>query len=193
MTAPWPEIQNICVQNKDEFIFKNQRDVEYLGIVCVIYILRTKLSPYYIINLLDQDLPFTGIIETTNVILPKDIQELNLIYLPRYLCKNDKYFVMKDEKLIAIFTNNLRKIFPNLSNKDILHTKVFREKYVQPIRSINSHRSGDSFRTRIPNIYVANSSHIIDSTLNNNAAVKLAKLVASRISSDASNREEIRP
>ena len=63
--------------------------MEYLGVVCVLLVLSKKLSPYYVINLLDKDLPFTGIVEVTNVVDSTDFDGRHLVYLPKYFAPSD--------------------------------------------------------------------------------------------------------
>ena len=43
----------------------------YLGVICVLLALRRPLSPYYTLYLADGSLPFTAVIETTNLIDPE--------------------------------------------------------------------------------------------------------------------------
>ena len=150
------------------------KKIEYLGVICVLLVLRRKLSPYYVINLLDQDLPFTGIIEATNVVLPEDLYEKHLVYLPKYLSFDDSFFNMKDSKIIEHFIEKLKKVYPDLKDEEILHKRLFREACVQPLQELNFSERTFEISTPIKGVYFVNTSMIYNSTINNNAAITLA-------------------
>jgi protoporphyrinogen oxidase len=160
--------------DKSQTYWVNLKKVEYLGIVCLFLVLKRKLSPYYVINLLDKRLPFTGIIETTNVVSPDEIDGKYIVYLPKYVTKDDAIKFKLDEEIKSIFINNLRKVFPHFDDRDILHSKVFRSECVQPLQEINFLNRAANIATPINGLYIANTSMIYNATLNNNAATKLA-------------------
>ena len=166
------------------------RRVEYLGVVCVLLFLERKLSPYYVINLLDKDLPFTGIIESTNVVSSKEGGGVNLIYLPKYISHDDPINSLEDDEIAELFLEKLKTVFPELKKEEILYKNVFRERYVQPIQELNFLEHAVHFRTPISNLYLVNTSMIDDSTLNNNAAISLAKHAVGAIIADTRKREE---
>jgi protoporphyrinogen oxidase len=164
------------------------KDVEYLGVICVFLVLAHKLSPYYVINLLDKDLPFTGIIEATNVVSPHETGGKHIVYLPKYVTRDDPIKRLSDKEITALFIHNLMKVFPHLNQQDILHSKVFRAEFVQPLQKINFLDRTTGIRTPVRGFYIANTSMIYNSTLNNNAAIDLACKAASTITEDALNK-----
>ena len=177
LTADCPEVINIIgnhLEANAEY-FRKLKKVRYLGLVCLLMIVKRSLSPYYVINLLDKDLPFTGIVEATNVVSPESLNGRHIVYLPKYVTKNDPLNYQSDEEIIMLFLSNLKQIFPSMRDDDILHYRVFRVNCVQPLQELGylSRRSG--FKTPIPGVYIANTSMIYNSTLNNNACINLAK------------------
>lgn len=150
------------------------KKVEYLGVICVLLVLSRELSPYYVINLLDKELPFTGIIEATNVAFPEDLGEKHLVYLPKYLSSNDPIADMKDDNIIEHFIEKLKKVYPDLKDEEILHKRLFRETCVQPLQELNFSEQTFEIPTPIKGVYCANTSMIYNSTINNNAAITLA-------------------
>lgn len=173
-TVPNPVISDIIPDTEHLGSWRNLLQTEYLGVICVLLILRRSLSPYYVINLLDKDLPFTGIIESTNVIPPKNFSDRHLVYLPKYVMLNDPLYNTSDDKIIKGFIEYLKKIFFDLRDENILHCHVFRERFVQPIHNPQSLAQLSNYRTPLPKVYLANSSLIKDSTLNNNAVQHIA-------------------
>jgi len=163
------------------------KKVEYLGVICVLLILNRKLSPYYVINLLDKDLPFTGIIEATNIIDPEELGGNHLVYLPKYLPAEDPFNTVEEDKIIEIFIKKLKKVYPDLKEEEILHKRLFREKYVQPLQELDCLERATSIRTPMKGVYLVNTSMIHNSTLNNNAVITLAHKAAKTILQDVSN------
>jgi protoporphyrinogen oxidase len=184
-TIPNTEILQILENVNNHSYWQRLRQVDYLGVICVFLILSRKLSPYYVINLLEKELPFTGIIESTNIISPKHFGKKHLVYLPKYVLKNDPLSSNSDDQIFKLFVKRLKSVFPDLKDEEILHKKIFRENSVQAVQGLNFLGRTIGFRTPIPNIYLANSSMIYDSTLNNNAVIKLAQKAANTILSDA--------
>jgi len=184
-----PDILDLLGAKADSEYVRHLQSIAYLGIVCVLLVLNRKLSPYYVINLLDPDLPFTGIIETTNVLAPADFGNKHLVYLPRYVTRDDLLSRLPDDQIKAKFLDGLRAVFPDLSSEDIHHAALFRERHVQPILNLDYVSRVPNCRTPIERVYMANSAMIYDSTINNNAAVSLGKNAASIIKRDIADAE----
>jgi protoporphyrinogen oxidase len=186
---PCPEVIRILDQPNQHPYWQNLTDMDYLGVTCVLLILRQSLSPFYVINLLDKELPFTGIIESTNIIPPQEVGNRHLVYLPKYTPKDDPLNLLPDDQIIKTFLDKLKTVFPDFKNKDILHKSIFHEPDVQPIQELNFLKRIPSFRTPLANVYLSNASMICDSTLNNDAVINLAREAAKTIISDSMNKE----
>jgi protoporphyrinogen oxidase len=183
-TIPCPDILQLLEPQPEDAYWQQLRQVNYLGVVCVFLVLTRKLSPYYVINLLDKELPFTGVIEATNVISPETFGGRHLVYLPKYVTADDPLNDVPNDEVVLRFVNQLKKVFPDLHDHEILHTQVFREPSVQPLQELNYMDRTVGFQTPFPGIYVANTSMIYNSTLNNNAVVTLAEQAANTIVDD---------
>jgi len=184
LTIPCQETLRIFEDNKEHPYWRRLGQIEYLGVICLLLVLKRRLSPYYVINLLDRTLPFTGIVESTNVISPASLRNRHLVYLPKYVTKDEPLLNMSDQEIWSLFFEKLCEVFPELRREDILHKKVFREKYVQPVLNVGFLEKLIGFRTPWPGVYLVNSSMISDSTLNNNAMVNLASRAAEMIIED---------
>jgi protoporphyrinogen oxidase len=190
LTVDCPKILNLLdrVTSSPQSYWRSLGDVEYLGVICVFLVLNHKLSPYYVINLLDRNLPFTGIIEATNVVSPVETGGKHIVYLPKYVPQDDPIKSLPDEEITSLFIQNLMKVYPHLEHTDILHSKVFRTDCVQPLQEINFLDRTTGIRTPVQGLYVANTSMIYNSTLNNNAVAGLALKAVSTIIEDAQNK-----
>lgn len=149
--------------------------IKYLGIVCVVLVLKRRLSPYYCMNLTDEQLPFTGVIEMSNLISIEETNGYHLVYLPKYTAPDDPLFQAPDEEVWELFWPGLKKIVPDLHVEDIERRFTFRERLVQPLPVLHYSTFAPSIETGVPGIFLANTSQIVNSTLNNNEMVKIAK------------------
>lgn len=164
---------------------KKLNSVKYLGIVCVVLLLKRRLTPYYCTNLADSEVPFTGVIEMTNLISTERTAGRHLVYLPKYTAPGDALFEAEDEDVWSLFQSGLRKLFPDLKETDIEQHFVFREKLVQPLPVLHYSEIVPPMETGIPNLLLANTTQIVNSTLNNNEMVKIARRAADLVLSGA--------
>lgn len=176
-TIPSPDVIRIWPEIPDDFRFMLEK-VRYLCLVCVTLVLKGSLTPFYVTNLADSELPFTGLIEATNVIPQGYFGTKALIYLPRYMPIDDPFYKSADEEVLNIFLNALRKIFPDFTDDDILASRVNRVLYDQPILEVDYSKNIPSMKTPMENFYMVNTTMILNSTLNNNQVIRLARKMA---------------
>lgn len=151
--------------------------VQYMGIVCPVLLLRRKLTPYYCTNI-TEDLPFTGIIEMTNLISVDETRGRHLVYLPKYTSPADPLFQADDEQVWRLFYPALKRVIPDLRDDDIETRFLFRERLVQPIPVLDYSSLVPAMQTSVPHLLLANTTQIVNSTLNNNEMVKIARAAA---------------
>lgn len=178
LTIPSPGLIQLLRPSPDELYFEQYKSVRYLGVVCLLLIVRRSLSPYYVINLLDRELPFTGVIEATNVVDPGELNGNHLVYLPKYAASDDPIFGLSDDEIGTSFIEGLQHVFPDLRKAEIRHRRVFREPFVQPLQEIGALDRRKDHRTSRKGVYVANSAMMKNTTLNNNAAITLGRSAA---------------
>ena len=66
-------------------------------------------------------------------------------------------------------------MFPDLLESEIETRYLFRERFVQPLPVIDYSDLVPQMRTNVEGLLVANTTQIVNSTLNNNEMVKIAK------------------
>lgn len=147
--------------------------MQYMGMVCAVLLLKRKLTPYYCTNLTD-DLPFTGIIEMTNLISLEETKGRHLVYLPKYTSPGDPLFDASEEDVWNMFYPELKRVVPDLKDEEIERRFVFRERLVQPIPVLDYSALVPSMQTSIPGLLLANTTQIVNSTLNNNEMVRIS-------------------
>jgi len=181
-TTPNPIIKSLLPNMGNGFASQLEA-VNYLGVICVSLVLKRSLTPYYVTNLTDTDLPFTGLIETTNVIPEEVLDGKALVYLPKYVTPDDPFNEKSDKDIFDVFLKALKRMFPDVSEKDIITYAVHREPYVQPLQEIGYSENIVPMKTPIKNFYIANTTMILNSTLNNNEVIKLARKAADLVAS----------
>ncbi len=172
-TVPSPVLAGITPQLAPEYVTNLMR-IKYLGIVCYALVLKRRLSPYYVTNLTDEGLPFTGIIEMSNLISSNETNGYHLVYLPKYTSPNDPLFEALESDIWTVFWKALKQVFPDLKEEEIAQKHLFRERFVQPVPVLNYSDIVPAMKTNVEGLLLANTTQIINSTLNNNAMVKIA-------------------
>lgn len=171
-TTPSSIFAQLAPTLTDEYRAKLEK-MQYMGMVCAVMLLKRKLTPYYCTNI-TEDLPFTGIIEMTNLISLQETHGRHLVYLPKYTSPGDPLFKASDDEVWKLFYANLKLVIPDLKEEEIERHFIFRERLVQPIPVLDYSAIAPSMETNIPNLLLANTTQIVNSTLNNNEMVKIA-------------------
>lgn len=148
--------------------------IEYFGAICVVVITEKPLSKIYWLNIGDPGFEFGGAIEQTNFLPPEEYQGLHLTYLSRYATWKEPILYKSDEEIVAIFKEQLTSIFPDLEKRGIKGIKVFRTKTAATVCNQNFSQKVPSYRTPIPNLYVANMTHVYPDERSVNNSIKVA-------------------
>lgn len=151
------------------------KNIKYLGVVCVSLLIKKQLTDYYVTNITDPDIPFTGVIEMTAIVNKDYFGGNSLVYLPKYTNPSDPLFDMQDEDIIDKFIDDLKVMQPDLKQEDILVKKVAKARFVITIPAMGYSMNLPSYKTSVDNFFVINSSFITDGTLNVNETLKVAK------------------
>ncbi|MDP4283523.1 MAG: NAD(P)/FAD-dependent oxidoreductase [Bacteroidota bacterium] len=174
VTLPSPLASRLCSELPKTEIQK-LNDIEYLGVICVAVLLDKSISQFYITNITDSNIPFTGIIEMTALVDKKYLEGNALVYLPKYVVASDPLFNQSDEEIKDYFIVNFKKMYPWLSDTNIKFAGVARAKHVITVAKLNYSESLPDVKTSIPGLYIINTSHIKDGTLNVNETVRVAE------------------
>lgn len=180
VTAAAPIASQLCPQLT---VTEHDRlnGIEYQGIICASLLLKQPLSPYYVTNITDDWVPFTGVIEMTALVDPESFSGRTLIYLPKYVAANDRLFSHSDQEIEQAFVAALERMYPHFHRSDVLSFCVSRVNYVLPISTLNYSSHLPSMHTSLPGIHIVNSAHILNGTLNVNETIQLAERAARQL------------
>jgi len=153
----------------------------FLGIVCMLLVLRRSLTPYYTLNITDERIPFTGVFETTNLIDPRHVGGYHLVYLPKYVAPGSSYATMPDDELRPAFLGYLRRMFPDLRDEDIAAVRIGRERYVEPLHPLGATDQIPPVASDVQGLYLANTGQIYPQLTNGESVCAFARDVAAEV------------
>jgi len=162
--------------------FKKQlRQINYLGNISTILILKEKLTDYYWTNILDKDIPFAGIIEHTNLVPADRYQNKHIVYISHYTSSDSNYFTVDKKELIEKYLISLEKINPRINSilEDVI---IFKEAYAQPVITSDYFYKIPEIQTPIKNLYQLSMAQIFPEDRGVNNVIREAKNLANFIS-----------
>ena len=148
--------------------------VEYQGIICASLLTDAALTPYYITNIADATIPFTAVIEMSALVDRSEFAGKSLIYLPKYVSSDDPAFCMTDDEIEGTFLAALERMHPAFRRSSVRAFRVSRVPFVFPIPTLGYSERLPPIKTTVEGLFMANSAHIVNGTLNVNETVKLA-------------------
>lgn len=154
---------------------------EYLGVLCPLLILKRSLIPYYVLNITDETIPFTAVVETTNLIDPRHVKGYHLAYLPKYLAPDNEMATWPDDRVREEWMRHFRRMFPNFDESDIVEFIVQRARYVEPIRPMNTLHEIPPIKTPVAGLYMGNTVSIYPDLGNGEAVTRLAVRMAEQV------------
>jgi protoporphyrinogen oxidase len=149
-------------------------NIRYQGIVCASVLMRNSLSKFYVTNITD-DAPFTAVIEMSAMVDRKELGGHALVYLPKYVAPDDELFERSDGEIEQMFLAGLKTMYPQFRRDEVIEFKISRVRQVFPLPVLNYSRDLPAMKTSIDGMYVVNSSHVVNGTLNVNETVALAE------------------
>ena len=117
--------------------------VVYQGIACASLLLERPLADYYVTNITDGWVPFTGVIEMTTLVDRERFGGRSLVYLPRYLAQDDAFWGKSDDEIRELFVSALERMYPALqAGAGARVPGVARARKCSPYRHSTTRRSG---------------------------------------------------
>ncbi|MEQ1718916.1 MAG: NAD(P)/FAD-dependent oxidoreductase [Hyphomicrobium sp.] len=159
-------------------------DVEYLGVVCMVLVTTKPVMPYYILNIADEAIPFTGIIGMSNLVATSEAAGLHFAYLPKYVLSEDPFLRKPDDEIKALFLGGIHRMFPGFDDASIVSVHINRAVKVQPLQVLNYSRLVQQPKTRHNDFFVVNTAQFVSNTLNNNQVVESANAFLTQFGSE---------
>ncbi|MBE2239244.1 MAG: NAD(P)/FAD-dependent oxidoreductase [Caldilineaceae bacterium] len=145
-----------------EFLSKT----DYLGIVCPLLVLDRPLTGYWTLNITDERIPFTGVIETTSYIDPLLVGGHHLVYLPKYTAPGSTLSAKSDAEIRSMWMENLHAMFPEFDDAAVRYFLVHRERYVEPLHGLNSVHLIPAVETPVRSLFLVTTAQIYPALTN---------------------------
>lgn len=155
--------------------------VKYTAARTMMIISDKSFSPYYWINIGDNNIPFGGIIEHTNFINKSNYENNNIIYISNYMTEESKLYNLSKEELLKEYMKYLTKINKDFKSENVKEFYVFDEKYAQPIINCNYSKFIMNDKIEEENIYLCTMPQIYPEDRGMNYAIKMGKSIANKI------------
>ena len=149
----------------------------YQGVVCVSLLLDRPLGGYYVTNITDSDIPFTGVIEMSALVDPAEFGARSLVYLPKYVAPNDGLFNAADDDITGAFVEALACMYSDFDASNVVAAQVSRARHVLPVSTIGYSTRLPPMNSSVAGVYVVNTAHIVNGTLNINETLQLVDRV----------------
>jgi len=168
LTVPTGSIAQLC-PDLGEVEKARLRSVTYQGIICPSFVMKSSLSPYYVTNITDSGVPFTGVIEMTALVDKKNFGGNALVYLPQYLTQDDPYWRKEDEAIYEDCLSALEQLYPHFRRDQVVAKGIARARQVLAVSTLDySEKLLPPMETSLQNVFVLNSAQIANGTLNVN-------------------------
>ena len=151
---------------------------EYLGIVCPVVVLDRPLTGYWTLNITDESVPFTGVIETTAYIDPQYVGGHHLVYLPKYTAPGSPWQQKTDAEIQELWLASLERMFPRFSRDQVRYFLVHRERYVEPLHRLNGTDAIPGVQTPIAGLTLCTTAQIYPALTNGESVTRHAESAA---------------
>jgi protoporphyrinogen oxidase len=189
-TVPSNIAARVCTE-LSEIEKQTLNNVQYQGIVCASVLLKQPVAGFYVTNITADWVPFTAVIEMSALVDPKEFNGYSLIYLPKYFAAGDPILNLSDEEIESKFMAALERMYPHLKRDDVLAFKVSRVRNVFPLPTLNYSDHVPAIKTSLPGVFIVNSAHILNGTLNVNEGIKLAEQVMPKLLTTAKSQPTV--
>ena len=155
--------------------------VNYTSARTMMIIANKSFSPFYWLNIGDNDIPFGGIIEHTNFIDKSNYDNNHIIYISNYMTEDNKLYNSSKEELLEEYMKHLTKINKEFKMENIKDYYVFDEKYAQPIIECNYSNYIMEDKLKDEKIFLCTMPQIYPEDRGMNYAIKSGINIANKI------------
>ena len=154
---------------------------EYLGILCPVLVLDKPLTGYWTLNITDESVPFTGVIETTAYIDPQYVGGHHLVYLPKYTAPGSEWQEKSDAEIKEIWLRELQRMFPEFDPATIVEFRVGRNRFVEPLHPLGGATHIEPVQTPVKNLFLATTAQIYPQLTNGESVTRHARLAVEQM------------
>ncbi len=154
--------------------------VTYQGIVCASVLLKKPLARYYVTNITDDWVPFTGGHRDVRPGGPAEFGGQALVYLPKYV-RGRPGDDLSDDEIERAVPRRPGEDVPALRPPRTCWRSALARAARPAISTLDYSTSVPPLATSVPGVYLVNSAQIVNGTLNVNETVQLAERAATAL------------
>ena len=159
-------------------------EVSYLSAVLLVLELDRPLTAKYWLNIADNEMPFVGVIEHTNMIDKSLYGGRHIVYISNYPDRSSDLYKMEPAELLDLFVPHLRKLNPDFDRSWVQNYHHHRVDGAQPIIGRNYSQRIPPHRTPVDGLYLANTTQIFPEDRGTNYSIRMGREVAQMVMDD---------
>ena len=160
--------------------------INYLAVINLVLVSKKSFSPHYWVASIVRDMPFQGVVETSQLGPLERFGGRNLLYLMRYLDRDHSDYTADSDELKTKFLDSFFRQFPHIGRDDIEAAHLFRAPYVEPAYTAGYLRRRPPINVFESRVFLATTAQVYPTVTSWNGAVGFAREVADEILRSAS-------
>ena len=129
-------------------------------------------------NIADDDVPFLGLIDHTNLMRVENYGGNYVLYVTNYLDREDEMFKMSQDELVAHYLPHLKKFNPDFDESWVKKVHYNAVSAAQPIIEPGYSARIPAHKTPVDGLYLANTTQIYPEDRGTNYSVRMGRDVA---------------
>ncbi len=175
-TIPIQYLPNLVpsLSSKEQEAIKN---IKNIAVVCIILKLKHKLSPYFWMNINDQNIAVPGVIEYSNL----NNQDASIVYVPYYMPQTHKKYHWSDKEFFKEVYGYLKKLNLDFDEDWVLSEHVSRYEYAQTVCTPNFFSKLPAMQTSIQGLFMADTSYYYPEDRSISESIRIGKELANKL------------
>lgn len=156
--------------------------VDYLGVVCILLVLRRSLTPCFWLNVNDPAISFNGVIEYSN--LNRRVAGRSIVYVPYYLRTSHPRFGWDDGRILDEVVAGLGRIRPDFDRSWVESSVVSRARHAQAVCTVGFAERVPGHRSALAGLYLTDSAQFYPEDRTISATIRLGRATAAAIDAE---------
>lgn len=162
--------------------FNKLRSIDYLDAVVQVFATKQKFTRYYWHNINTPNSPFVVFLSLTNLVGSERFDGLNIYYIGDYVPPEHEYMSAEKDDLKKRWYGELKKIFPEFDESQVVDDALFKMPNAQHIVDIGFEQNKlVPYETPCPGVLMCNFSQIYPMDRGTNYAVRDGNTMAEKI------------
>lgn len=167
---------------RDPDFFRRLNSIDYLDAVITVFATKQRITKFYWHNVNTPKAPFVVFLSLTELVGTEDYDGLNIYYIGDYVPSEHEYMSMTPEQLKARWYGEIKKMFPEFDESQIVDDAVFKMRNAQHIVDIGFEENKLApNQTPCPGVLMCNFSQIYPMDRGTNYAVRDGNRMAQRL------------